>query len=130
MPFTVIGRGRSSWVRHRYPLTFVPFFVFLWRVAARRSPGYGKITLTAVSAGRRHGPARITGRPEGHRAARVAVPEPAPRAGHRPGVPGRGFLRRPRHGAGQVRDGAPRQRGRRPGNRDSGSVRGLPAVVL
>src|SRR6266496_1224030 len=36
---------------------------------------------------------------------------PHPRAGHRPGFPGRGVLRPPGRGAGQVRDGAPRQRG-------------------
>ena len=48
------------------------------------------------------------GGPEGDGAARVAVPEPAPRAGHRSGVPGRRVLRRPRRGAGQVRDGARR----------------------
>ena len=63
-------------------------------------------------------------------AARVAVPEPAPGAGHRRGVPGRRVLRRPRRGAGQVRDGAPRQRRRRTGDRDRGGVRVLPAVVL
>jgi len=54
---------------------------------------------------------------------------PHPRAGHRPGFPGRGVLRPPGRGAGQVRDGAPRQRGRRTGDRDSGGVRVLPAVV-
>ena len=49
----------------------------------------GKIILTIRSAGRRHGPARTLRGPEGDRAARVTVPEPASRAGHRRGVPGR-----------------------------------------
>src|SRR5260370_10139594 len=129
-PFTITGRGRSSRIGHGYPLIFLAFFVCLRRVAARRSSYYGKIPLTTVSSGRRHGPARITGGPESHRAARVAVPEPAPRAGARRGLPGRGLLRRPRRGAGQIRDGAPRQRGRRTGYRDRGGVRVLPAVVL
>jgi hypothetical protein len=44
----------------------------------RWSRNIGKISLTIVSTGRRHGPARITGGPEGGGAARVAVPEPAP----------------------------------------------------
>jgi hypothetical protein len=34
------------------------------------------------------------------------LPEPAPGAGDRPGVPGQRLLRRPGRGAGQVRDGA------------------------
>ena len=58
------------------------------------------------------------------------MPEPASRAGHRRGVPCRRLLRRPRRGAGQVRDGAPRPRGRRAGDRDRGGVRVLPAAVL
>ena len=52
--------------------------------------------------------------PEGGRAGRVAVPEPAPGAGDRPGVPGQRVLRRPRRGAGQVRDGAQGQVGGAP----------------
>ena len=62
---------------------FLVFFNALRCVAVRWSCNVGKIFLTTVSAGRRHGPARIIGGPEGDRAARVAVPEPAPRAGHR-----------------------------------------------
>ena len=45
-------------------------------------------------------------RPQGGRAGRGALPEPAPGAGDRSGVPGQRLLRRPRRGAGQVRDGA------------------------
>ena len=51
------------------------------------------------------------------------LPEPPPRAGHRPGVPGQRLLRRPRRGAGQVRDGAQGQGRRRPGHRGRRGVR-------
>ena len=122
------GPALSGWAWRGFAGNFLVFFNALWCVAVRWSRNVGKIFLT--SAGRRHGPARIIGGPEGDGAARVAVPEPAPRAGHRSGVPGRGVLRCPRRGAGQVRDGAPRQRGRRIGHRDSRGVRVLPAVVL
>ena len=73
------------------------------------------------------GPRRIARGPEGDRAARVAVPESSSRAGQRSDVPGRGVLRRPRRGPGQVRDGAPGQRGRRLGHHGGGGVRVLPA---
>src|SRR5579871_3124560 len=59
------------------------------------------ISFTEEHSRRRHGQARTRRGPEGGGAARGAVPEPASRAGLRCGVPGRGVLRRPRHGAGQ-----------------------------
>src|SRR6266568_5560463 len=124
VPLYQNGSGVATW------LFLLVTFVILRRVLVKLSSEVGKILLTAVSAGRRHGPARITGGPEGDRAARVAVPEPAPRAGHRRDIPDREVLRRPRRGAGQVRDGAPRHGGRRAGHRHSGSVRILPPVVL
>ena len=62
--------------------------------------------------------------------AAARVPEPAPGAGDRPGVPGQRVLRRPRRGAGQVRDGAQGQGRRRPGHRGRRGVRVLPARVL
>ena len=65
--------------------------------------------------------------PQGGRAGRGAVPEPAPGAGDRPGVPGQRLLRRPGRGAGQVRDGAQGQGRRRPGHRGRRGVRVLPA---
>src|SRR5258708_8452521 len=90
---------------------FLAFFDVLRRVAVKLPRNTGKILLTTVSAGRQHGTARITGGPEGDRAARVTVPEPPPRAGHRRDVRFRGLLRRPRRPAGPIRDGSPRPRG-------------------
>src|SRR6516162_8632597 len=90
----------------------------------------GKIVLTLIGAGRRYGQTARRNGSQGSRAGRRALPEPAPGAGDRPGVPGQRVLRRPGRGAGQVRDGAEgpgRGRLRHPG---SGGVRVLPAVVL
>src|SRR6266571_638514 len=106
-PGSLTDTAPSERTRSRCSTIFLVLFAVLRRVVVRWLLNSGKIALTTVPAGRRHGPARIIGGPEGDRAARVAVPEPAPRAGHRRGVRGRGLLRRPRHGAGQVRDGAP-----------------------
>ena len=72
---------------------------------------------------------RRTG-PQGGGAGRGALPEPAPGAGDRPGVPGQRLLRRPGRGAGQVRDGAQGRGRRRPGHRGRRGVRVLPARVL
>ena len=55
---------------------------------------------------------------------------PHPEQVTRPGVPGQRLLRRPRRGAGQVRDGAQGQGRRRPGHRGRRGVRLLPAGVL
>src|SRR6185295_8396892 len=75
-----------------------------WRVTTGPLNMPGIISLTAERLRRRHGQARTRRGPEGSGAARGAVPEPASRAGVRCGVPGRGVLRRPRRGPGQVRD--------------------------
>ena len=60
--------------------------------------------------------ARRDARPDPKEAALAAgaLPEPAPGAGDRPGVPGQRLLRRPGRGAGQVRDGAQGQGGGAP----------------
>ena len=101
-----------------------------WRRNVLPLAGYGKIVLTLIRMRRRHGRAAGQARPQGGGAGRRAVPEPAPRAGHRPGVPGQRLLRRPGRGAGQVRDGAQGQGRRRPGHRGRRGVRVLPPRVL
>jgi hypothetical protein len=68
------GPALSGRAWYGFAENFLVFFNALRCVAVR----CGKIFLTIASAGRRHGPARITGGPEGDGAARVAVPEPAP----------------------------------------------------
>jgi hypothetical protein len=68
--------------------------------------------------------------PQGGGADAGALPEPAPRAGDRPGIPGQRLLRRPGRGAGQVRDGAQGQGWRRPGHRGRRGVRVLPPGLL
>ena len=94
--------------------------MFLRNVATRwpqvrASAGmHGKIILTSIRMRRRHGRAAEQARPQGGGAGRRAVPEPAPGAGDRPGVPGQRLLRRPGRGAGQVRDGAQGQAGGAP----------------
>src|SRR5712691_3258707 len=75
----------------------------------------GKIILTWIRMRMRHGRAAGQAGPQGGGAGAGAVPEPAPGAGDRPGVPGQRLLRRPGRGAGQVRDGAQGQGRRRPG---------------
>src|SRR5260370_19535094 len=90
----------------------------------------GKIIVTVTMTGRRHGRAAAQIRPQGGRASRHALPEPAPGAGDRSGVPGQRVLRRPRRGPGQIRDGAAGQGGRRPGHRGRRGVRVLPARLL
>ena len=70
-----------------YRLSPWSFLRFCGVSQSRASLNVGKIILTIISAGRRHGPARTRGGPESDGAARVAVPEPASRAGHRSGVP-------------------------------------------
>src|SRR5260370_3100657 len=95
-------------------LLVVPVFIlyFLRKLATH---GYGsvrtvqvsgKIFLTVFVIRRRHGQAGYRTGPEGGRACPGALPEPASGAGARPGVPVQRLLRRPRPGAGQVRDGA------------------------
>src|SRR6266851_5672578 len=74
----------------------------------------GKIILTLIRMRRRHGRAAGQAGPQGGGAGAGTVPEPAPRAGDRSGVPGQRLLRRPGRGAGQVRDGAQGQGRRRP----------------
>src|ERR1019366_1807946 len=130
MPGMLPGSASPEWITSINLVIFLGFFVVLWRVVVEWLPKVGIILITFISTGRRRGPARITRGPEGDGTARVAVPEPGSRAGDRPGVPGRGVLRRPGHGAGQVRDGAPCHGGRRAGHRRGGGVRVLPAVVL
>ena len=66
----------------------------------------GRIFLTVIGMRRRHAQAGYQTGPEGSGAGRGALPEPAPRAGARSGVLVQRFLRRPRRGAGEVRDGA------------------------
>src|SRR5260370_15123753 len=90
----------------------------------------GKIIMTVTRTGRRHGRAAGQIRPQGGRAGRHALPEPAPGAGTRSGVPGQRVLRRPRRAPGQVRDGAAGQGGRRPGHRGRRGVRVLPPRPL
>src|SRR5438105_4973762 len=104
MPGTLAATAPAERGRSRYSLIFLVVSHSLRRVVMTSSLTVGKIILTVVSAGRWHGAARTVRGPEGDGAARVAVPEPASRAGHRRGVPFRGVLRRPRRGAGQVRD--------------------------
>src|SRR5580692_8325 len=87
----------------------------------------GKIILTVPGMRRRHGQEAGS---QGGGAGGRAVPEPAPGAGDRPGVPGQRLLRRPRRGAGQVRDGAEGRGRRRSGDRGRGGVRVLPAGLL
>src|ERR1039457_247539 len=91
-----------------------------WRACASPLLISGKIFLTHVVIGRRHGQARGQTGPQGGRADRGALPEPAPRAGTRPRVPVQRVLRRPRRGPGQIRDGAEGQGGRGPGHRGRG----------
>src|SRR6266487_4903096 len=86
------------------------FSIVLHRKLAARRPAYapawpisGKIILTLIRTGRRHDRAARQTRPQGDRAGRGALPEPAPGTGHRRGVQLRRLLRRPRLGAGQVR---------------------------
>ena len=91
----------------------------------------GRIILTVIGMRRRHGQAAgRRDRSEGGRAGRGTLPEPAPGAGDRPGVPGQRVLRRPGRGAGQVRDGAQGPGRRRPGHRGRGRVRVLPPGLL
>ena len=90
----------------------------------------GKIILTSARVRRRRGQEAGQAGPQGGGAGGGAVPEPAPGAGDRCGVPGQRLLRRPGRGAGQVRDGAQGQGGRRPGHRGRRSVRVFPARVL
>ena len=77
-----------------------------WLMSVRTVSMSGKIFLTAMMIRRWHGQAGYRTGPEGGRACRGPLPEPAPGAGDRPGVPGQRLLRRPGRGAGQVRDGA------------------------
>ena len=102
---------------------FLEILKTIRRVAATASLYRGKTVITAMLVGRRYAGPGTRGRPECDVAAGGAVPEPAPRAGDRPGVPGRGVLRRPGRGAGQGRDGAPRHDGRRAGHRGVGYSR-------
>src|SRR5690349_5322990 len=83
------------------------FRIFLGNLATRgrgcvfRLLMSGKIVNTTVRTRRRHGGAAWRrSRSEGGRAGGHAVPEPAPGAGDRPGVPGQRVLRRPGRGAG------------------------------
>ena len=59
-----------------------------------------------------------------------AVPEPAPGAGDRSGVPGQRLLRRPGRGPGQYEMVRKVKAGRRPGHRGRRGVRVLPARLL
>ena len=119
-----------GWTTSTVHKVLLVILVVIRRASARWLLCDGKISITNKSAGRQRGAARIIGGPEGDGTARIAVPEPASRAGDRSGVPGRGVLRYPRRGAGQVRDGAPRHARRRAGHRDGRGVRVLAAVVL
>ena len=102
-----------------------------WLHACVRLVSYpAKSFLTVVRMRRRHGQAAGQAGPQGGGAGRGAVPEPAPGAGDRCGVPGQRLLRRPGRGAGQVRDGAQGAGGRRPGHRGRRGVRVLPAGLL
>src|SRR5450759_5475358 len=77
-----------------------------WLMSVRKTSMSGKIFLTAMMIRRRHSQAGYRTGPKGGHACRGPLPEPAPGAGDRPGVPGQRLLRRPGRGAGQVRDGA------------------------
>src|SRR5208337_5563360 len=101
-----------------------------WLISARTISISGKIFLTAMMIRRQHGQAGYQTGPQGGRACRGPLPEPAPGTGDRPGVPGQRLLRRPGRGAGQVRDGAQGQGRRRPGHRGRRGVRVLPPRVL
>ena len=87
----------------------------------------GKIVLTATRTGRQHGRAAGQTRSQGGRAARARCLNPHPEQVDRPGVLVQRVLRRPRRGAGQIRDGAEGQGGRRPCHRGRRGVRVLPA---
>src|SRR5260370_354738 len=98
------------------------------RKNVRPRPLSGKIFLTVRMSRRRHGQARERTGPQTGGAGPGALPEPASRAGARPGLPGQRVLRRPRPGAGQIRDGAAgrkRRAARAPGGR-AGRVRPPP----
>src|SRR4029077_1078379 len=105
---------------------FVKKLATRWLMSMRTVSISGKIFLTAMMLRRRHGQAGYQTGPQGGRACRGPLPEPAPGAGDRPGVPGQRLLRRPGRGAGQVRDGAQGQGRRRPGDRGRRGVRVFP----
>ena len=127
---------RLAWLMTSLLSSSITSWVFLeklatrWLISVRTVSVSGKIFLTAMMLRRRHGQAGYQTGPQGGRACRGPLPEPAPGAGDRPGVPGQRLLRRPGRGAGQVRDGAQGQGRRRPGDRGCRGVRVLPAGVL
>src|SRR5208283_3482366 len=120
---SLLSSSTATWV-------FLKKLVTRWLMSVRTVSMSGKIFLTAMMLRRWHGQAGYQTGPEGGGAGRGPLPEPAPGAGDRPGVPGQRLLRRPGRGAGQVRDGAQGQGRRRPGDRGRRGVRVLPAGVL
>src|SRR5258707_10503712 len=120
---SLLSSSTLSWV-------FVKKLATRWLMSVRTVSISGKIFLTSMMLRRRHGQAGYQTGPQGGRAGRGALPEPAPGAGDRPGVPGQRLLRRPGRGAGQVRDGAEGPGRRRPGHRGGRGVRLLPARLL
>src|SRR5260370_31045694 len=111
-------------------------FTFLQKMATRGRknvrprPLSGKIFLTVRMSRGRHGQARERTGAQTGGAGPGAPPEPASRAGARSGLPGQRVLRRPRRGAGQIRDGAAGENPPRPPPPRGRRGRGLPAPPL